>query len=239
MFPLILAAIAILAGMFFIGWGSSRIDTRALAKGLKWVAIGLGVIAVGFMAVTGRLGAAVGILAALGPFLLNWRALRNRAKAAMGPSPGQRSTIRTATLSMHLDHDTGELDGHVLHGPYAGRDMGELSVGELIDLMEICERRDPESLPLIEAWLDRHHEGWRTSHDQQDRAHQSEDMGRNGARAMTREEALDILGLPEGADDDAVREAHRRLMKKLHPDQGGSTWLAARINQAKDYLLGR
>jgi DnaJ family protein C protein 19 len=59
-----------------------------------------------------------------------------------------------------------------------------------------------------------------------------------GAERMTRTEAYDVLGLAPGASKEQVLAEYRRLMKKVHPDQGGTTYLATRLNQAKDVLLG-
>jgi curved DNA-binding protein CbpA len=56
---------------------------------------------------------------------------------------------------------------------------------------------------------------------------------------MTREEAFAVLGLAPGASEDDIQSAYRRLMRAAHPDSGGSDWLAARINEARDVLVGR
>jgi DnaJ homolog subfamily C member 19 len=55
---------------------------------------------------------------------------------------------------------------------------------------------------------------------------------------MSRKEALNILGLREGAKKDAIRDAHRKLMRANHPDNGGSTMIATKVNEAKDLLVG-
>ncbi len=61
---------------------------------------------------------------------------------------------------------------------------------------------------------------------------------RRASSQMTRQEAYEVLGLHPGASEAEIREAHRRLMRGAHPDAGGSDWLAVRINQARDILLG-
>jgi DnaJ-domain-containing protein 1 len=135
---------------------------------------------------------------------------------------------------MELDHDTGEMDGTVLAGFFAGRRLSSFDEAGLQQLLAECRAGDPDGVRLLDAYLDRRFPHWR------DRTHASEqtqadDKPRSGA--LTEEEAYQILGLEPGASLAAIRQAHRTLMKKLHPDQGGSTYLAARVNQAKDFLL--
>jgi len=147
-------------------------------------------------------------------------------------SSGQTSRITTDHLEMELDHDTGAMYGRVLKGMFAGRDISSLGAADLALLWQDCRHTDPRSAQLIEAYLDRIHPTWR-----EDMARGESDMSRGPDGRMTQEEALEILGLGPGADGDAVRRAHRELMKKLHPDRGGSTYLAAKINEAKDVAL--
>ena len=133
---------------------------------------------------------------------------------------------------MVLDHDTGEMHGDVLEGTKKGRRLAELSFEELLELLDECRRADTDSVPLLESYLDRAYgDSWREPGDA--------GTGGDGSTAsMSAAEAYEVLGLEQGATHEQIVEAHRRLMQKLHPDRGGSTYLAARINQAKDVLLG-
>src|SRR5262245_14894498 len=148
---------------------------------------------------------------------------------------GQTSGVRSAGLDMRLDHDTGEMDGEVRSGPYAKRKLSDLSLRELLALAQQFSN-DPESLRLLESYLDRAHPGWRddVEADKTERKSAAAASGRMDAK-----EAYQILGLEPGASEAEVRAAHRRLMKQVHPDRGGSAALAAKINEAKDRILGK
>jgi DnaJ domain len=143
----------------------------------------------------------------------------------------------TDTLRMQLDHATGELEGEVLRGPFAGRSLESLGLAELLQLLAGCQRDDPRSVPLLETYLDRRQPDWR-AHVAGEQAGAS---GQQAGTAGTMDEATacSILGLSPGASADEIKAAHRRLMTKLHPDHGGSSYLAAQLNQAKDLLLSR
>jgi len=151
-------------------------------------------------------------------------------------TPGAQSRVRSATIEMVMDHDTGGLSGRVLAGPLEGSTLDDLDEAALASLATLCRQADPDGLRLLEAYLDRRFPGRRET--AQEDAHPGPSP-RAPAGAMTEQEAYEVLGLPAGAGEDEVRRAHRALMKKLHPDQGGSTYLATRVNQAKDVLLNR
>jgi hypothetical protein len=153
-------------------------------------------------------------------------------------SPGQQSGVRTDFIEMVLDHDSGRMEGRCLKGRFAGRNLCSLREAEILELLSEIGAADPQGATLLEAYLDRRHRGWRdrrTGGSSREGARRQRDH--NGR--MDRKEAYDVLGLKPGATESEIRSAHRRLMMKLHPDQGGSTYLASRINEAKDALLGR
>ncbi|SLN41514.1 DnaJ domain-containing protein [Oceanibacterium hippocampi] len=217
-------------------------DTKKLTRIVRFGSVGvLGVLAV-FLLVTGRFGLALPVIALIpvvlgkGPRIGFPGGLGRMGGFGRKPSPGQTSDVETAWLRMRLDHDTGEIGGEILQGRFAGRGLATLSEAELVALLGEC-RDDEQSAALVTSYLDRVH-----GPDWHERASAGPGAGGSGAAsgsgAMTVEEAYEILDLEPGADGEAIREAHRRLMKKLHPDHGGSSYLAAKINAAKDLLLG-
>ena len=147
-------------------------------------------------------------------------------------SEGQKSSVRTAMLAMELDHDSGTLDGEILAGQFKGRRLRSMSLDELFSFLPECRAAGDQSANLLEAYLDRVHEGWRSSSGQGKRT------GPTPSGSMTAEEAYAVLGLKSNASKDDIRSAHRRLMKQYHPDHGGSDYLASKINQAKETLGG-
>ena len=230
MVQIIASVLGLFAAMLLLRslWIRSGLTVRQTVVTLVAVAI---VLALGLLAATGRLNWVVPILAAALPFLAGaTRALRARIARALfpgGATPhGQpTSSAEAAFLTMTLDHATGQMDGEVRKGRHAGRRLSSLSVTELAALAG--EIDDSDSQRLLESYLDRTHPSWRES---------TRDAEANPP--MTREAALEILGLAPGATREEIVAAHRRLIQRLHPDRGGSTFLAAQINGAKKVLIG-
>lgn len=220
-------AIFLLVGMTLLYLFVSA-SPGTVKKSLAWGLGAAGVVVVTLLIATGRGGSAIWAAIMFGPALMQafnrWRA--RRAFTSPG-GEGEASVVETATLEMRLDIATGAMSGQVRRGPWAGRDLAALDRMALLDLMADCASQDPDSLPLLEAWLDRTDPDWR-----------DEPPPRASGGRMTREEALSVLGLAEGASTAEIRAAHRRLMQTAHPDRGGSDWLASRINEARDLLLG-
>jgi hypothetical protein len=183
-----------------------------------------------FLAVRGQIAIAAPI-AAVGFGLLGWMPF---GPAGFGSrtqkSSGQISRVRSAFLEMELDHDTGAMRGVILEGPRQGTQLEVLDMQTLIGLLGGI---DEESRALLAAYLDRRHPAWR-EHARSDATAGRGDTPRG---PMTHEEAYQILGLEPGAKAEDIARAHRTLMKKLHPDLGGTNYLAARVNEAKDTLL--
>jgi len=233
--PAIVLALVILAVVALgIAW-FMRANPSSLARSMRMVLVVLGAIAVGGMLIFGLrfLPSLLPELFGLAGLVITGliaRALRNRPSGGFSsPGTGRRTEVHTAFLKAWIDHGTGDVGGTVLTGRFAGRTLDRLSDSELLDLHEEC-RGDADSLRVMEAYLDRRlNVDWRTAKQPPPRGPRSD---------MTREEALAVLGLAEGATEEEIRAAHRRLIRRTHPDAGGTADLAARINRAKDVLVG-
>jgi len=203
---------------------------------------GLGLVVL--LLVTGRLHPLFAALAALIPVVQRLmgfaqiantiKSFRQRATGSQRPAPSQTSDVETRFLRMSLDHDSGNLDGVVLEGPFKGRRLSELQLDNLLDLLATCRTEDPKSTAVLEAYLERvHGDAWHDSENLSD----SERATGGISHGMGFDEARQILAVEAGATREEIIDAHRRLMQKMHPDRGGSTFLAAKINQAKALLL--
>jgi hypothetical protein len=227
--PTIIFGILVLVGALWALNLISKTDPKIAARVVK-AGGGLVSIAVAvFLGLRGELAIAVP-LGAFGLGLLGWLPFGPAGfSARTQKSTGQTSRVRTAFLELELDHDSGAMRGMVLSGTKRGASLDDLSVETLAGLVS---EFDEESRALLVAYLDRRDAGWR-EHAQADAP-----TGRSAASSgkMTEQEAYQILGLEPAAGADDIARAHRTLMKKLHPDQGGSTYLAARINEAKEVL---
>ena len=212
-------------------------NPTALAKGLRYAGAGLLAAAAAGLFYADKPAVAVFVAsAAWGIFTGGhawpggWPHFGRWGRSAA--SRGQTSSVRTPWLEMELDHDSGDMRGTVLRGAHAGKRLDQLDRQALAALY--AEADDPESKRLLEAWLDRTlGPDWRQDFEPRD-----EPPSQRVTTGMTRAEALKVLGLLEGASEEDIRAAHRRLMLQNHPDKGGSDYLASKINEAKDVLLG-
>lgn len=226
---LLLGAIALLV-LVFLTRGLVEADPKRLARGLRlFGGIALAGLAA-LLALGGRLVPA-GFLAGLGLTLIGREI---GARHAPRHTAERSWRARTRLLEIELDHAGGIITGRAIAGPHAGRSLDEIDVGWLARAWR--EAPDPDSALLLEAYLDRRDPAWREHLDQH--AH-TRHGGAADSGPMTEQQAYQILGLEPGAGPAEIRQAHRRLMKHMHPDRGGSTRLAARINAAKDLLLRR
>lgn len=241
MLAYLLLGVALLLGVYVLVRLFAGANPATLAQIFKWSVVVIAGLFAAILLLRGQtlLGGLFGALAAMA-----WRNARipawGRARAFGGGRSGDASRVETHWLAMSLDHDSGEVDGEVLKGRFAGRKLSALAVDELFDLLEAVAGDDPRSVPLIEAYLDRVHGDWRPQYDERTAAggHSPGGAPADGFRGMSRQEALEILGLGKHPSESEIKEAHREMILKYHPDHGGSDYFAAKINRAKEILLG-
>ncbi|MBI1866816.1 MAG: DnaJ domain-containing protein [Methylocystis sp.] len=221
----------------------TRASPAALALLVKRVG-GLGSFGAGaFLLLRGRIDLGL-MLGAFGLWLLGFFSLPMKGFRGMGGGApaGGVSHVRSAMIEMELDHASGAIRGTVLAGRNEGKALDALTRTDLMDVYRSCRRNDPDGARLLEVYLDRRFSGWRQAGNGQGNAGSAGSGGAGPARragSISEDEAYEILGLKKGAARQDIARAHRDLMKKLHPDHGGTTDLAARVNEAKDVLLRR
>ena len=236
-----LLVIAAVIGLWlFIRW----VRKQPRQKQFQSIAILVAVILIGFAA-AGKLNWIFALFAALIPVfqrilsILSYAPLFSRLfthfkNAQPGNPKHTQSSVETEYFNMRLDHTSGVMSGTIKKGLHANKNLTDLSISELIELYKEIYDVDTDSAQLLEAYLDRTYKNkWRDQVDEElyegNRATENTNM--------TLDEAYNILGLQNNATHDEIIDAHRRLMQKLHPDRGGSDYLASKINQAKNVLL--
>ncbi len=249
---LFLGLIILMAVVLFLRWFATH-EPRDVLQGLKWGGVAAVAIVAVLLAATGRLGWVLAFLAAWLPWAIRalhlhalirgvWAALSSTGfHSTMSGKAHHASVIETECLRLVLNPISGRLSGRVRTGALAGRMLDDLSLAELGILYRFCAT-DENSLKVLEAWLDR--EGpadWRetlTSACKNDDGFSADHASTGGCGHMTHAEALRVLDLGANATPDQIRAAYCRLITRLHPDHGGSSYLAAQLNCAKDVLLG-
>lgn len=235
--PTLIAGVVAVVSLYLLLQMFRAANPAVLARAIKILGGVLSLAVAAYTGIRGELAVAIP-LGIFGAGLLGWspNVLGNFGNfgsmfGGARRSAGQNSRVRSKYLDMSLDHDSGTLSGRIVEGPNAGRSLDDF---DLPALLAMAAGFDAESVTLLESYLDRRFPAWRQ--DAQGHGAGGQRRTASGAK-MTDQEAYEILGLQPGASRDEISRAHRTLMKKLHPDQGGSTYLAARVNEAKDTLL--
>ncbi len=225
----VLLVVLLLTGRAFV-----NANPATVVRWLMWIGV-FAALAVALLLIeSGRFLPLVFAFGGAAPFFIRGRnAWRRWMAGGQSQSRARVSQVETDYLRMSLDHDSGTMTGTVRKGREQGHRLEELDLPRLLALWREVRAEDPASANLLEGYLDRFQADWR------DAAEAPGDGGPKASAGMTVEEAYSILGLKAGASSAEIKDAHRRLMMKLHPDQGGSDVLAAQVNRAKDLLLGK
>ena len=204
-----------LAGSFFI------LGLLALSRGLIVMAVPLFIIAYFLLRRT--------------DFLLEapWSS-KNSDETSQGFTKPAAPTIISRYLEIYLFPEDKKISGKVTAGPKANYELDNLSLDDLSELLKFYSEKNKESEQALKAYLEANYENWRA------RVTVYFETAVNAkpapSSAMNKREALMILGLEFNATMEEIKASHRKLMKAYHPDHGGSLFLAAKINTAKDYL---
>lgn len=228
--PKLLLLLAVIAGLWY--WWSYQkklADSKRkpfLWRSVFWLILALTV----YLVMTGRmhwLGAGIAALVPLLRTLLVWGSRAGPLLRLLGRFKTTPSQFRSQFLVVSINFANGSIDGEVISGKHNGKKLTELSLAELNELSQEFKQADKESYILLQAYLIRTGK----SNNQSDNQYKPSNIN-----DLSNNEAYEILGLPTSASKDEIIKAHKRLIQRIHPDRGGSDYLAAKINAAKDQL---
>lgn len=229
---LVIIASTVLAGFF---WYQRQPPKKRFAAIIKLILLQLALVLL-YLVITGKLswlfglaGLLIPLLRRFSPLLLQLLPGLLKRKANQNITDSGRNERTTESLKVFFDQQSGVVYGIVTKGRLQGRELGSLTEEEFIQLLTDFRHSDTDSALLLEQYLDkRFGKRWREDD------HSSTTTAKSD---MSVEQALDVLGLNEKCTIDDITIAHRRMIQRVHPDRGGSDYLAAQINQAKDCLL--
>jgi hypothetical protein len=236
--PRLILLLAVIAAIYYLLRRAQTVPPHK--RRAEYTKLGLGIVLVVtvILAATGHmnwLGAAFTALLVFArqtlPLLLRWFPMLVSLRGKTAPAAGHTSTVETTLLRMQLDHDSGALQGEILKGAFTGWHLADMDRQQLEQFLTYCRNEDTDSLRLLDSYLHQRFPGEAAFGGQQQ-------AGPASVNTMGRAEALAVLGLQDGATEEEIVSAHRKLIQKLHPDRGGNDYLAAQVNLAKDLLLG-
>ncbi len=226
---LFLGLLLLLGVMWFMSWygkAGNAERNKALKTGLLYFVA----IALLLLVISGRIPVLFAAISAAIPFLHRLLAYRGLIGAA-GRFAGKRfgpTKLTTKWLIIEYDMGRRSLDASIILGQFEGQKFSTLSESELNSLLaEVHD--DFQSRTAVNAYI-----MMRSGSASQNTAQENHSNGK-----MSVSQAYEVLGLEANASKDDIKQAHKRLMQKLHPDRGGSSYLATQINQAKDVLTHR
>jgi len=247
----VLVTLAVLFLFTLIQYGRKK-TPQERKKFIYLITLLLSAFVLAYLTLTGRLHFLVALGAAILPFLKRLLPLLRyipllkkfyqQAQTSAKTSQGNVSAVETSLLSMTLDHDNGHMDGEVLLGEFSGKKLSDLSLENLLLVYHLAQKEHSDSVGVLEAFMDREiGEQWRQDYSKgfssEDEEASTEQSSHHSSNEINKAEAYEILGLAAGASREEITAAHRKLMQKLHPDRGGSNYLASKLNQAKACLL--
>lgn len=145
-----------------------------------------------------------------------------------------QSRVATRYVLLVIDHLSGRINGEVRAGPLQGHALEQVSTDDLLGLLATCYQMDAESAEALEVYLVQAR-GQRIE-EPPPRPRPDATPPPEPTATMNDAEARAILGVKPEANAEEIQTAHRRLIQRLHPDRGGSDYLAAKVNEAKQLL---